>query len=639
MFYPLGDDYLRCTETLSENVFNLLYIVNSELLLDHLRNERLAPGGTAFEPSFPERVYHPGAPDRRSADGKRGFFFYARPHNARNLYWRGLEALCAAIEEGVLDPVEWDFHFAGHGAVPLSLPRGAQPHFPGPMAWPEYAAFLRRMDIGLSLMYTPHPSYPPLDLAASGAIVVTNKFGLKRDLDRYSPNILCTDLDVSSIVNSIRTATILSNDPKNSLREPCTQWLAARLGDFNGPRARPLSNLGKVDIVYVAKINPPIYRAPWDISFDERMAMMMRGTPRAAYFYAVPDTSTFRYRAYNVAQSLGANGTRTSPSASWFTAAELGQMGRVLDACDVLVLCRNSLYNDGVARLASQARARNRRILFDVDDLVFDPAYTHLLMDTVGADMSKSEVWDYWFAYVGRVAATYALCDGAITTNDYLAARAVAWSGKPAHIVPNFLNREQQAISDRIWSAKEANGWARDGRTQLAYFSGSPSHNRDFGLISNTIAQLMDEDTSIWLRIVGFLDVGPELARHRARIETLALQDFINLQREIGAVELNLVPLQDNPFTNCKSELKWFEGAVAGTLTIASATHAYRSVVDHCHNGWLAAPHTWEAILRDILPNVDDYRASVVPRAREEALDRYGWDRQAAKIEAALFSG
>ena len=211
MFYPLGDEHLRCTETLSDP--GLLYLVDSELLLDHLRDEGLAPGATAFEPSFPERVYHRDPPGSWTSGGKRNFFFYARPQNVRNLYWRGLEVLCAAIEEGVLDPAEWDFHFAGHGAGPLSLPRDARALFPGPMAWSEYAAFVRRMEVGLCLMYTPHPSYPPLDLAASGAVVVTNRFGRKRDLACYSANILCVDADVPSLVAALRDAVALAANP------------------------------------------------------------------------------------------------------------------------------------------------------------------------------------------------------------------------------------------------------------------------------------------------------------------------------------------------------------------------------------------------------------------------------------------
>jgi glycosyltransferase involved in cell wall biosynthesis len=365
--------------------------------------------------------------------------------------------------------------------------------------------------------------------------------------------------------------------------------------------------------------------------------MMARGSPRAAYFYSIPDTSTFRYRAYNIVQALTLSTSSRRPSAGWFTEADLDRIGRVLDACDVLVICRNSLYNDRVARLVAQARARHRLVLFDVDDLVFDPTFVHLLIDTLGQDVRDPAVWDYWFGYVGRVSATYALCDGALVTNPYLAARAEAWSGKRARVIPNFLNREQQEISDRIWEAKELSKWARDERTHLGYFSGSPSHNRDFGLVASAVAALMDEDPSLWLRVVGFLDPPPELRRHLNRIERLPLQDFLNLQRRVGAVEVNLVPLQDNPFTNCKSELKWFEAAVVGALTVASPTHAYREAVDHGRNGWLTEAQSWDVTLREVLNNLGAYRADVAPQAREEARERYGWDRQAPCIETALF--
>ncbi len=207
MFYPLGDDHLRCSETLTDP--GLLYLVNSQLLLGHLQAEGMAPGAIAFEPAFPAALYRPAA---RNAGERRGFFFYARPHNDRNLYWRGVEALSAAIEDGVLDPAEWEFHFAGHGAGGLSLPRGARVRFPGSMPWAEYARFIGGMDLGLSLMYTPHPSYPPLDLAASGAVVLTNRFGPKRDLDGYCANIICANPDAGALVEGLRRAAALAND-------------------------------------------------------------------------------------------------------------------------------------------------------------------------------------------------------------------------------------------------------------------------------------------------------------------------------------------------------------------------------------------------------------------------------------------
>ncbi|MGI4801547.1 MAG: methyltransferase domain-containing protein [Janthinobacterium lividum] len=208
MFYPFGDDHLRCSETLRDP--ELLYLVNSELLLGFLGAEGLAPGGTAFEPSFPESVYYP--PNPTSVHAKRRFFFYARPMNPRNLYWRGLEALSGVIEAGILDPNVWDFYFAGKSAHELRLPGGIRPHLLDTLSWSDYAAEVRQMDLGLSLMYTPHPSYPPLDLAACGAVVVTSRFGPKQSLDRYCSNIICADPDLPSLVSALGEGARLAVD-------------------------------------------------------------------------------------------------------------------------------------------------------------------------------------------------------------------------------------------------------------------------------------------------------------------------------------------------------------------------------------------------------------------------------------------
>ena len=59
-----------------------------------------------------------------------------------------------------------------------------------------YAALLRRAAIGISLMVSPHPSYPPLEMATLGMLVLTNRFGAK-DLSTWHSNIRTTD-DISA---------------------------------------------------------------------------------------------------------------------------------------------------------------------------------------------------------------------------------------------------------------------------------------------------------------------------------------------------------------------------------------------------------------------------------------------------------
>ena len=221
MFYPYGDDHLRCSETLSNP--SMRYVVNSSLLLRHLTAEGMAPGAVSFEPAFPRAIY---APRQLDEGGPLRFFFYARPNNVRNLYWRGLEALAAAIEQDVFDLDQWEFYFVGHGGGRVTLPRSVAPHFVQNLPWSEYAELVRSMDAGLSLMYTPHPSYPPLDLAASGAVVVTNRFGMKQDLTDLSPNIICADLDTASLVEALRQAVLRARDPARRMHDAQSGTLA-----------------------------------------------------------------------------------------------------------------------------------------------------------------------------------------------------------------------------------------------------------------------------------------------------------------------------------------------------------------------------------------------------------------------------
>jgi hypothetical protein len=212
MFYPHGDQHLRCSETLKDP--EIRFVINSRMLFEHLINDgfnNIERHGIWFEPSFPKSGYY--FEDRTAgSDGKRIFFFYARPVNQRNLYSRGLEAIVAALEEGVLDPSEWEIVFAGRDLSPVSLPGGISPRLVQNVPWHKYMELIRQVDLGLSLMYTPHPSYPPLDLAASGAVAVTNQYGRKLSLTQYSKNIICVPCDVDSLVGGITRGVALAID-------------------------------------------------------------------------------------------------------------------------------------------------------------------------------------------------------------------------------------------------------------------------------------------------------------------------------------------------------------------------------------------------------------------------------------------
>lgn len=210
MFYPQGDDWLRCSEMLSHP--DLFFLVNSRRLFDWLGSgdlPNIARNGTWFEPAFPADLFYY---QPRPQQAKSRLLFYARPNNVRNLFYRGVEALDQALVSGVIDPDRWELHLVGKDIPAFTFPSPIAVHRYENLSWRDYAELVRSMDLGLSLMYTPHPSYPPLDLAASGAVVVTNRFGSKQDLDEYSRNILCVDPTVDGLVRGLAHGVALAED-------------------------------------------------------------------------------------------------------------------------------------------------------------------------------------------------------------------------------------------------------------------------------------------------------------------------------------------------------------------------------------------------------------------------------------------
>ena len=196
-------------------------------------------------------------------------------------------------------------------------------------------------------------------------------------------------------------------------------------------------------------------------------------------------------------------------SATWFTRAELPILERLIGDVNTLVICRTR-YTARLDSLVTRARAGGCRVLFDVDDLIFDNRYVSLVLETLDRTPGEAML-DEWFAAMSRVGAMLRLCDGAISTNHFLAARIEDFAQLPTWVVPNFLNDLQLERSAEVRRTRHASERS-DRVTSIGYFSGTPTHNRDFELVSTALAKVMTRHADVRLLIVGFLDVGARCA-------------------------------------------------------------------------------------------------------------------------------
>ncbi|WP_320535191.1 rhamnosyltransferase WsaF family glycosyltransferase [Robbsia andropogonis] len=214
-------------------------IINTKLLKDFFvkesigryKDSRFADNALYFEPALDRDHYFPDA----TTDGgvqKKVLLFYARPTVAkRNLFEIGVVALRQAVAAGVISAEHWDVWAMGEKIEPVDLGNGVSLK---PLPWLDFEAYAKRVrtaDVLLSLMLSPHPSYPPLEMAASGKLVVTNQYSVKsaKRLKQISPNIIGADATPQAIAAALRFAANRVNlglpafDPRGQVSFP-TDW-------------------------------------------------------------------------------------------------------------------------------------------------------------------------------------------------------------------------------------------------------------------------------------------------------------------------------------------------------------------------------------------------------------------------------
>jgi len=385
---------------------------------------------------------------------------------------------------------------------------------------------------------------------------------------------------------------------------------------------------------------PPEARPPWDLNWAERMQTFRSAPAKIAYYVDDFRTSSFRYRVYNMVAAI--NKYLAGASATWFLASDGEKALLAIKEADVLVIHR-TMYSERVAELIFIAQQKGIKVFFDIDDALFDPKLVPLMISSLdeypkGPDTSTEAILNTWFASFARYRYTMEMCDGIIVTNQYLADQAAAVTGLPTYVIPNFMGDDQVANATALYESRTAAGNVSiDGRLSIGYFSGSPSHRRDFGLAAPAIADILRRHDDVTLRIVGYLGLsGTPLEKFTHQVELIPPTDYFNLQRIIAETEIHIAPLLDNEFTNAKSELKFIDAALVGIPTLASPTFTMSQAINESLAGRIVPDGDWYEALERAITTFRPTGLAEGQKAREYALAKYSAPAQVAAIKQAL---
>ncbi len=215
-FYPFSSAHLLALHAFNGD-WPLWGVFNSSELYDYyIAQGNRADQAFVFEPRMTAKI-GAFAGDITADEKTRTILVYGRPQIPRNCF--------SLLEKGLRDWAAsgdrsgWRVVSAGAAHRDIDLGHGQKLTSLGKLSLDEYGQLLRETAVGLSLMSSPHPSYPPLEMAHFGARTVTNAYANK-DLTTRHENLISLPNIMPATIGRVlgETTDQFETDPAAGIR-------------------------------------------------------------------------------------------------------------------------------------------------------------------------------------------------------------------------------------------------------------------------------------------------------------------------------------------------------------------------------------------------------------------------------------
>lgn len=142
----------------------------------------------------------------QEAPRERLLLVYGRPNVNRNCFEMICDGLFRWQQRDPIRASRWRIVFLGEEFPDALLYPVQNAAVGGKASLEDYARYLSRASVGVSLMLSPHPSYPPLEMAEAGLLTITNGFEGKNLANRFE-NVVSLDLlEPAALADAIESA-------------------------------------------------------------------------------------------------------------------------------------------------------------------------------------------------------------------------------------------------------------------------------------------------------------------------------------------------------------------------------------------------------------------------------------------------
>lgn len=269
-------------------------------------------------------------------------------------------------------------------------------------------------------------------------------------------------------------------------------------------------------------------------------------------------------------------------------------------------------YVDMVERYYDEASRLGLKKYFDIDDMIFDrKIYGKYLDENNFSEKKKKDLLIGCDLY--RKSLENSDCFLCTTQNMSHIGRQIK---KETHIIPNCIPDILYIVSG------EAKKYEND-KIKIFYGSGSNTHDEDFKMCLKAVEDVLDNYENVELWIVGHLDANIFNENARKKVFKVDYIDATDYYFLISEFDISIIPLKNNIFSECKSNIKYIESSMFMIPSVCSDRYEFNHIIKNGENGFIANSFMeWKESIVRLVEN-RELRLKMGKNAKKTVLNLY----------------
>lgn len=320
-----------------------------------------------------------------------------------------------------------------------------------------------------------------------------------------------------------------------------------------------------------------------------------------------------KYRSERQAEELSLHGFKCG-----ITVQDNPFLPRYADRFKIFIF-QKTIYSKPVAKLIENIKKQKKEIIFETDDLVFDPEFVKKMDFFEKLNALERKQYE---TGIGSEILNDDYVKNCVATTSYLADKLKEY-GKQVFVSKNKLANYDVEVAEKVLENKSFDDQSR-ALIKTGYFSGTASHDKDFETVRDALISILAKYPQTELHLFGPLKISKDYADFENRIKRHPFVPWEKHLKNISDIDVNIAPLEiGNPFCESKSELKFIEAGLVSVPTVAAATQTFREAIEDGVDGFVAkTAEEWTVKLEKLILD-PDLRKKMGERAREKVLREY----------------